>query len=58
MMGKPDFDAWFYSLDLDQLTRMFTWPSGHDANDFIDDCDDTWSEMDEEQREDLYYRWQ
>ena len=57
MMGKPDFEAWFYSLDLNQLMRMFTWPAGDDANDFIDDCDEVWNNMTEKEREEFYYRW-
>lgn len=57
MMGKPDFEAWFYSLELEHLMRIFTWPEGHDANEFIDDCDEAWSDMDEEQREQLYNRF-
>ena len=56
-MGKPDFDAWFYSLDLNHLMRIFIWPDGHDANDFIDDCDEAWEDMTEEEREEFYYRW-
>ena len=54
---KKDLDVWFNSLDLDQLERMFTWPSGHDANDFIDDCDEAWAEMTEEEKERLYNNW-
>lgn len=57
MMGKPDFDAWFYSLELEQLARMFTWPDCHDANDFIDDCDECWGDMSEDEREYLYNKY-
>ena len=57
MMGKPDIEAWFYSLDLEQLMRMFTWPSGHDANEFIDDCDEAWADMGEDERMSLYDEW-
>lgn len=57
MMGYPDLDAWFYSLDLKQLMNMFRCPSNREANDFIDDCDETWSDMSIEERYDLYNRF-
>lgn len=57
MMGKPDFDAWFYSLHLEQLMKLFFWPDGMDANEFIDSCDEAWGEMDEDEREYLYNKY-
>ena len=57
MMGKPDFDAWFYSLDLQQLMHMFHCPADREANDFIDDCDETWNDMTEDEREYLYNKF-
>ena len=30
---------------------------GMDANEFIDSCDEAWGEMDEDEREYLYYKW-
>ena len=57
MMGKPDYEAWFYGLDLRQLMRLFSWPDSLDANEFIDSCDEAWCEMDEEEREHLYYKY-
>lgn len=55
MMGKPDLEAWFYSLELDALLKIFTWPDWcQDCNDFIDACDERWGEMDEEGREHMY----
>ena len=53
---KKDLDVWFNSLDLDALVRMFTWPEGHDANDFIEDCDEYWWSLSPEEKEEFYYR--
>ena len=53
---KKDLDVWFNSLDLDALVRMFTWPEGHDANDFIEDCDEYWWGLSPEEKEEFYYR--
>ena len=59
MMGYPDLNAWFYGLDLQALMRIMTWPKGCcDCNEFIDACDEAWSDMDEEQRYDLYLEYQ
>ena len=57
MMGKPDFDAWFYSLDVHQLLRMFHCPSDWEVVDFIDECDEAWNRMTEAKREDLYNKY-
>ena len=57
MMGKPDFDAWFYSLDVQQLFKMFHCPSDREVVDFIDDCDEEWHGMTEAEREDLYNKF-
>ena len=56
MSMKKDLDVWFNSLDLDALVRMFTWPEGHDAYDFIDDCDEYWWNLTPEEKEEFYYR--
>ena len=52
-MGK-DLDVWFNGLDLDQLVRMFSWPDGMDANEFIDSCDDYWWDLTPEEKEEFY----
>lgn len=56
MSKKKDLDIWFNSLDLEALARMFSWPEGHDANEFIDDCDDFWYDLTWEEKEDFYDR--
>ena len=45
---------WFYSLDLEQLAKMFYWPDNYDANEFIERCDDVWADMTYEQKQ-VYY---
>ena len=55
---RRDFDTWFYSLDLQQLMKLFVWPNGQEANDFIDNCDEAWSDMDWDEKEYLYNKWQ
>lgn len=57
-MVKKDLDVWFNGLDLDALVRMFSWPDGKDANDFIDDCDEYWWNLTPEEKEEFYYRHQ
>ena len=54
MMGYPDLDVWFLSLELDQLVRMFSWPAGMDANEFIDSCDEFWWNLTPEEKEEFY----
>ena len=51
---SKDLDVWFSSLDLDQLVRMFSWPAGMDANEFIDSCDDYWWDLTPEEKEEFY----
>ena len=53
---NKDLDVWFNSLDLDDLARLFFWPEGKDANDFIDDCDEYWWDLTPEGKEEFYQR--
>ena len=53
-MMNRDLDVWFNGLDLDALVRLFHWPAGKDANEFIDDCDEYWWNLTPEEKEDFY----
>ena len=52
-----DLDAWFFNLELKQLARIFYWPEGRNAHDFIDDCDEYWRGMSQEEREWFYEKY-
>lgn len=56
IMKEKDLDLWFNSLELKQLERMFVWPYGADANDFIDYCDICWGCYTKEEKEGFYWR--
>ena len=56
-MMNRDLDVWFNGLELEALARMFSWPSGKDANEFIDDCDEYWWNLTPEEKEDFYLRY-
>ena len=49
-----DLDVWFFNLELEQLARIFYWPEGRNAHDFIDDCDEYWRDMSQEEKEWFY----
>ena len=56
IMKEKDLDIWFNNLELKQLERMFVWPYGADANDFIDYCDICWGCYTKEEKEGFYWR--
>jgi hypothetical protein len=51
-----DLNEWFYSLEPDQLVRMFDWPEGYSTREFLDSCDDYWNDLTAEEREDFYQK--
>lgn len=52
-----DINIWFNSLNLEQLMRLFYCPFDRDANDFIDDCDEYWENLNEEEKWSFYQRF-
>ena len=54
---SKDLSVWFYSLELEQLARIFNWEDGWDANEFIDQCDEWWQDADAAEREWFYQKY-
>lgn len=54
---SKDLDVWFYGLELEQLVRMFNWPTEMDAYEFMDSCDEWWRDADADDREWLYQKY-
>lgn len=49
-----NLDEWFSNLELETLLKMFFIKAGQDANDFIDDCDSYWYDLDDAGKRDFY----
>ena len=55
-MTRYELDVWWNCLDLKQLLRLFVCPKGQSANDFIEDLDDWWYSLIDEDKLDFYER--
>lgn len=54
---SKDLDVWFYGLDLEQLAKIFHWENGWGPYEFIEHCDEYWSDMDASEREWMYEKY-
>ena len=57
LVNEHKIKEWFIALELEDLERIFVRPSGMDANDFIDFCDDTWLKYTDKEKQELYEQY-
>ena len=54
---SKDLDVWFYSLDLEQLAKIFHWENRWGPYEFIEQCYEYWRDMDASEREWMYEKY-